>query len=340
MKRREFLGSTALAAATAMLTATRAFSQETITWKALAHHANGAQYNKWIWLQEELPKRTDGRINLEITTSAELGLTGFEVLRVLQTGLVDIAEVNIGFVSGDFPMIEATELPGLGQTYDEGRALMTAWMKNVVAPAGDIMGGKVIGNFSWNSAFLFTAFTMESLDDLQGKKIRVYSPGLAKYLEHFGAEPISMTTTEVYGALQRGVIDGLLTGSDQISAMSLWEVAPHMYDIGLAPFGAYIVVSERTWNNLPDDLRLVVEQIGADMTALGWKLGQDNNDAGIAAAREHDMTVEVSAPADWLEQLSHASREQVVPWWTSRAGAGAAEKFNEILAPLTGFTVD
>ncbi|PVH30749.1 TRAP transporter substrate-binding protein [Pararhodobacter oceanensis] len=337
MKRRSLLAG-ALAAYSLPLSS-RVFAQETITWRAMAQHANGEGYRKWLWLQEELPARTNGRINLEITTAAELGLTGFEMLRTLKSGLVDMAEVNIGFVSADFPLIEATELPGIATSYENGRELMDAWMRDVIKPARDEMSGEVIGNFSWNSALMLTSFEMNSLEDLRGKKIRVYSPGLAKYIESFGAEPISMSLPEVYSALQRGVIDGLLTGSDQITAMSLWEVTPYLYDVNLAPFGAYLVVSDRAWQRLPEDLVPVIEQIGVDMSDVGWQLGLDNNEVGFNAARENGISIQWPAPESWAAEFTRASREQVIPWWSDRVGPDAVAKFNETLAPITGFEI-
>lgn len=339
MDRRTFMQ---LAAGTAGLglSGARARAQEVITWKAMAMHTNGESYRKWAWLAEQLDQRTGGRIRLELTTVQELGLTGTEVLRVLRTGLVDIAEANVSYVASDLPILEATEIPGLASSFANGKELLSAWMNDVVRPLEPQIGGKVLANFAWNSAYLFTREPLASLSDLRGQKIRVYSPGLAAYVEAFGAEPISMPISEVYSALQRGVMDGLLTGSDQISALQLWEVTPALTDINLAPFGAYVIVGQRSYNALPDDLKEIVDGLSQDLTDEGWRLGDANNQVGLNAARDHGMSLTIPAPAEWQPELAAAAREHVVPMWSSRVGPDAVAAFNTVIGPISGVTID
>lgn len=310
-----------------------------VTWKAVIQHRNGASYKKWLWLQEELPKRTGGRLNLEVATIPELGLTGTEVLRVLKTGLIDAAEVLTGYVASDFPMIEATDLPGVASSYSQSRKLYDAWSNHVVAKREDVMGGKTLGTFCWGQMYLFTKSPMNSLADLKGKKIRSFAPAQARYLTALGAEPISMTTSEVYSALQRGVIDGTITGPDQVKGMSIYEVVRHVSNINISPLGSYIVASRRSWDKLPPDLQKALTDLGPELTDLGWRLGEENNQEGLALAREKGMTVEPVAKPEWQATLAKVSAEQIVPWWAGRAGAAGRDAFNQYLAPIAGFKV-
>lgn len=340
--RRSFLGHAAAAAATALVPPAigTAFAQDKpTTWKAVIQHRNGTSYKKWLWLQQELPKRTGGRLNLEVATIPELGLTGTEVLRVLKTGVIDVAEVLTGYVASDFPMIEATDLPGVAGSYQQARKLYDAWSANVVAKREDVMGGKTLATFCWGQMYLYTKSPLNSLVDLKGKKIRSFAPAQARYLTALGAEPISMTTSEVYSALQRGVIDGTITGADQVKGMSIYEVVKYVSNINIAPLGSYIVASRRSWDKLPPDLQKAVGDIGPELTELGWKLGEENNQEGLALAREKGMSVDPAAKAEWLPTLSKISAEQIVPWWAGRAGGAGREAFNHYLAPIAGFKV-
>jgi TRAP-type C4-dicarboxylate transport system substrate-binding protein len=339
MDRRNFF-QMAAGAAGASLLGSRAVSKEVIVWKAMAMHAKGESYKKWAWLGEQLDQRTGGRIKLELTTVEELGLTGSEVLRVLRTGLVDIAEANVSYVASDLPILEATEIPGLASSYDKGKQILATWMDQVVRPLEPQIGAKVLSNFAWNSAYLFTREPLQSLDSLRGQKIRVYSPGLAAYVEALGAEPISMPISEVYSALQRGVMDGLLTGADQITAMQLWDVTPAITDLNLAPFGAYIVIGQKSYNALPADLKEIVDGLSQELTDEGWKLGDANNQVGLSAAREHGMSVVIPAPQEWQPELTAAAQKHVLPMWQSRVGESAVQSFNEILGPLSGVTIN
>lgn len=335
--RRHFIASATAAAAAAGVPA---FAQDKpVTWKAVIQHRNGASYKKWLWLQEQLPKRTNGRLSLEVTTIPELGLTGTEVLRVLKTGLIDVAEVLTGYVASDFPMIEATDLPGVASSYEQSRKLYDAWSSNVVAKREDVMGGKTLATFCWGQMYLFTKTPVATLADLKGKKIRNFAPAQARYLSALGAEPISMTTAEVFSALQRGVLDGTITGPDQVKGMSIYEVVKNISNINIAPLGSYIVASRRSWDKLPADLQKIVGDLGPELTALGWQLGEENNQEGLALAREKGMTVDPAARGDWLPTLSKISAEQIVPWWAGRAGTAGRDAFNQHLAAIAGFKV-
>lgn len=315
-------------------------AEDPIVWKAVALHRNGESYKKWQWLNDALQDRTDGRLSLQVVTAEELGLSGTEFIRILGSGAVDVAEITTGYVAGDFPMIEAPELPGLTYDYDESQQLTDAWMEAVVAPNPQQMGGHVIGSFAWGPMYLYSRFPMTSLDDLEGKKIRVFSSGQAKYLEELGAEPMSLPITEVYGALQRGLIDGLVTGTEHIQGMSLWELTESMNDVGIAPSTGFIVVSNRSWNALPEDIQASIDGLSEELSDEGWRLGARNAEIGIEVARENGMNLDnLTTPEAWQRELKHVAEDVVLPWWAGRAGPDATPMFNEHLGGQVGITL-
>jgi TRAP-type C4-dicarboxylate transport system substrate-binding protein len=312
-------------------------SDEVFHWRGVAGHRVGAQFKKWGWLQEELAKRSNGRIELEVVTLQEVGLTGTEILRVLQSGLVDIAEMTNGYVAGDFPMIEAPELPGLPKSPEQQKALTLAWTENVVAPREDIMGGKVLASFYWNSSFLYTQYPLDSLEDIKGHKVRVFSPSQAKFISELGGEPLNMPMQQVYEALQRKVIDSVVTGPDQVKGLSMWEIAPYMSAIGTPGANGYVVVSTRSLEKLPEDLRQVVLDLGPELQELGWSLGMENDEDGIALAREKGMTLTIPAKAEWTPTFDKLAQDVILPWWIERVGPEGRDAFNQYLAPIAGF---
>jgi TRAP-type C4-dicarboxylate transport system substrate-binding protein len=67
-------------------------------------------YEEWT---QSVEKRTNGRLRFELTSLPELGLGGAETIRVIKTGVVDVAEVYGGYVAGELPMLEILEIPGI-----------------------------------------------------------------------------------------------------------------------------------------------------------------------------------------------------------------------------------
>ena len=117
MMRRHWL--LALAALFAGLTlAGSAFAQQ-ITLKTVVTTRTAIQTEQlWTWAADEIQKRTKGRVKLEIVSLPELGLSGFELVRVMQAGLVDLGDVLPTYVAGDIPVIEGADLLGIFGDYD------------------------------------------------------------------------------------------------------------------------------------------------------------------------------------------------------------------------------
>ncbi|WP_341645489.1 TRAP transporter substrate-binding protein DctP [Thauera sp. SDU_THAU2] len=340
--RRRFLkgcGGVAAAAATAGFAGSSLAQGKATTLKAVVQHRNGESYKKWLWLQEQVAARSQGRLAIEITTIGELGLGGPEMLRVLKSGVIDMAEVLPGYVASDFPLIEACDLPGISTSFDQSRQLYDAWTENVVAKNESVIGGRIVSSFCWSTMFMYTKFPLDTLEAFKGRKIRVFAPAQARFLTALGAEPLSMTTADVYPSLQRGVIDGAITGTEHVKASSLWEVTRYMTNVNIPPMGSYIVIGSRSLAKLPADLRGLFADVGKELTDLGWQLGRDNDTLGFEYALEKGMTLTREAKPEWVPQLTRLSAENIVPWWAGRAGPKAKSAFNEFLAPIVGYTL-
>jgi TRAP-type C4-dicarboxylate transport system substrate-binding protein len=327
-----------IAAASALPGAAKA--QDRITWKAVANHRLGAAWaHRWPWLVEELRNRTGGRLNLDVTTVPELGFTGQELLRALRSNIVDFADVVGGYVGGDFPAIEGPQLPGIFVDYAAQRRAVESWQERIIAPRGDVMGGRVVASFNYNSVYLFSKFPVERLEDLRGKKIRTFSTSLVDYVGALGGEPVSLPVADLYTALERGTIQGAITGPDQVEGQRLYEVCGHMTDLLLGSSPGYSVVSRRSFERLPADLRPVFERISAAFTDRGWEAGEINNRNGIQLARDRGMNILLSPKEEWRPALNRIARETVVPRWARRVGGAAVREFNDVLGPIAGFTI-
>ena len=319
---------------------TGAAAAEKVKWTGVATGRGGGHWHLWEWIEKRIPEITNGEVEVEVTTYGEIGIGGTEMIRILKAGLVDIVDVNGGYVAGDWPVIEGTELHGVTKSPEELEAVYDAFLRNVVAPREDIMGGKVLASYYWNNTFCFTSFPVNSLEDLKGRRIRVNSANLAQYMEALGAEPLQIPGPEVYNALQKGVAEGGCFGPDRVGAWKLWEITPHMTDLGLSGSGGYIAVSRRSWEKLSENARQAILAAVPEMQKVAWAGGHWNNKHGVALAREKGMTVTIPAKPEWLPTFERISAEVVVPWWFERAGAEGKEAFKKYIAPITGHKID
>jgi TRAP-type C4-dicarboxylate transport system substrate-binding protein len=141
-------------------------------WKAVATSRPTPQFGLWTWLADEIGKRTQGQLKVEVVSLPELGLTGFELVRVTRSGLVDLADIIPTYVAGDVPAIEAVDLPGLFPDFEASvkahEGFLPAFKKYE-----DKLGGVVLGTYIWPAQYIFSRKAARSPADLKGLKVRV-----------------------------------------------------------------------------------------------------------------------------------------------------------------------
>lgn len=139
---------------------------------------------------------------------------------------------------------------------------------------------------------------VRTLADLRGLRLRAPSE-LIGVLRELGADPVNMPMGEVYSALAKNVIDGVIAPPDTFKALHFAEVAHH-YTTLAVPRGAYParVMSERRWNGLSPETRQVLEEgVGVWEAALARENAKAAAD-GLAEARARHVAILPIPPAD------------------------------------------
>jgi TRAP-type C4-dicarboxylate transport system substrate-binding protein len=139
---------------------------------------------------------------------------------------------------------------------------------------------------------------VESLADLAGLRLRAPAELLA-VLEHFGADPVEMPMGEVYSALAKGVLDGVVAPKDTLRSLHFAEVAQYFYALDI-PRGAYAAraMGARRWNTLSDAQRAILRE-----GAAVWERELESQllaaeTAGEELGREHGMVYTAPTPDD------------------------------------------
>lgn len=101
--------------------------------------------------------------------------------------------------------------------------------------------------------FIYMGEEISSLDDLKGKRIRVF-PTLLPLVQALGAEPIVLPMGEIFTAMERGAIDGFMQGplgqAEQFGDLVKTVVAPGVYRAGFP-----VLVNAKTWAEIPEDVQ-------------------------------------------------------------------------------------
>lgn len=210
---------------------------------------------------EEVHEESDGRIQINISPAAQLG-GDVEIIQQLQQNMVQIAIPPTATLGNFEDRVQILDLPYLLPDHDTmvevldgdaGRAILdTLHDHNMHAV-----------NF-WGAGFRHMTNNVqpiESADDLEGISMRTMeAPIILETYRTWGASPTAMAFTEVYNALQQGVVDGQENPFANIDTMNFYEVQDYLSLTGHAYHGYAAVVNEDAWNQLPDDLQEVMTE--------------------------------------------------------------------------------
>jgi TRAP-type C4-dicarboxylate transport system substrate-binding protein len=306
-------------------------------YKAVATSRPTPHFELFTWFGQELDKRTRGQVKTDVVSLPELGLTGWELVRVTKAGLVDFADVILAYAAGEIPLIEGVDLPGLYPDLDRSVKAHDAFLA-AVKKYEDKLGGVVLGGYIWPGQYLVTRKPVKGPADLKGLKVRVYGAAQTELARQLGMEPVAVAFAEVYPAMERGTVDAAITGTYPAFSIKLYEVAKYMVDINHGPNSGVLMVSKRTWDRATPEVRDIMAKLGQEFTQRGWEMGRRTTQEGIDKNREKGMELVPLTPA-MAAATRDALTKVVLPSWVKRTGADARPVFNQYLAPHAGITL-
>jgi tripartite ATP-independent transporter DctP family solute receptor len=221
---------------------------------------------------ELIHERTKGRVEIKVYPAAQLG-SELELAQGLRLGTVDFSASSVGNVT---PMIPKAGL--LGTPYiiesDAHRKRITAndgpFFKALSKAVEESkIGIKVLGITTAGIRSTYNSKQpIYTPDDLKGMKVRTMTSDIqVKGWKALGGVPTPIAFAELYSALQTHVVDAAENSPEFYFTMKHYEQAPyyslteHMVATGL------FMVSQKVWDKLPEDLRKIVAEAGAEATA-------------------------------------------------------------------------
>jgi len=154
---------------------------------------------------------------------------------------------------------------------------------------------------------------VRSLEDLKGLKIRVSGATAVKMGKALGFTPVSMDIGDLYLGLEKGVIDGVALPSEILVSRRLGEVTKYVTNIDLGHDAFFVVMNEKSWKGLPDDVKKVFEELSGEwaveFTGKAWdKFDQEAVGQNKAAGIEY-LELEAAEKAKWKNLLAPVKDE-------------------------------
>ncbi|MFC5551515.1 TRAP transporter substrate-binding protein [Massilia aerilata] len=236
-------------------------------------------------------KMTKGRVKVEVYPNSQL-YKDKEELEALQLGAVQMLAPSLAkfgplgvkeFEAFDLPYIFPTKAALYAVTEGPiGKSLMQK-----LEPKG------ITGLAYWDNGFKVMSANkpLHMPADFRGLKMRIQSSKvLDAQMRALGANPQALAFSEVYQALQTGVVDGTENPPSNMYTQKMHEVQKHVTVSNHGYLGYAVIVNKKFWDGLPADVRGQLQQAMADATKYEKAIAQQDNDMALEAIRKAGKT--------------------------------------------------
>ncbi|ETD87403.1 TRAP transporter substrate-binding protein [Rhodobacter capsulatus] len=259
--------------------------------------------------EELAEKYTNGAVDVEVYPNSQL-YKDKEELEALQLGAVQMLAPSLAkFGPLGVQDFEVFDLPYIFKDYE-------ALHKVTQGEAGKMLLSKleakgITGLAFWDNGFKIMSANSPLMtpDDFLGLKMRIQSSKvLEAEMNALGAVPQVMAFSEVYQALQTGVVDGTENPPSNMFTQKMNEVQKHATVSNHGYLGYAVIVNKQFWDGLPADVRTGLEKAMAESTDYANGIAKEENEKALQAMKDagttefHEMTAEERAA--WEEVLT------------------------------------
>ena len=245
---------------------------------------------------------TGGKVKVEVYANSTL-YKDKEEMEALQIGAVQMLAPSLAkFGPLGAREFEVFDLPFIFDNSDELHKVTTGAVGKQLF--GKLQTRGITGLAYWDNGFKsFSANKpLKAPDDFKGLKMRIQSSKvLEAQMRAVGALPQVMAFSEVYQALQTGVVDGTENPHSNLYTQKMHEVQKHMTVSDHGYLGYAVIANKKFWDGLPADIRGQLEQAMKDATAYANKIAKEENEQALAKVKASGKTqVYVPTPAERL----------------------------------------
>ncbi len=241
--------------------------------------------------KELAEKYTDGKVKIEVYPNSSL-YKDKEEIEALQLGSVQmLAPSTAKFAPLGVKEFEALDLPWLFKdeaTYDKAmKGPVGKWLFQKLEAKG------ITGLAYWDNGFHMTSANRPLLmpADFQGLKVRISGSKIAdRYFRDIGSIPQIMAFSEVYQALQTGVVDACENTASNYLTQKFYEVQKDITVSYHAHLQYAVIVNSKFWGGLPPDIRGQLEKAMAEATDYTNSIAVKENEDALAEIKKTGKT--------------------------------------------------
>lgn len=309
------------------------------TWGSLTNY----QKHEGPFWNEQIADASGGTIIGEIKPQTELGLKGFEIMRLVKNGVFDFAFGLPGYVAAENAIFEGGDLSSVTQDIDTQRKVANAYFPTLEKSFAEIYNAKLLMLYPFPSQTLWCNAEINGIEDLNGKKIRVYSTTLGDFVEGVGGTSVTVPFAEVIPALEKGVVDCGITGTMSAYKAKWHQVATHAYTLRVGWGLAFGAMNMDKWNSMSDTQKAVLEKEIAALTDRMWAETATEDEVAISCITggkcdigEPGAMKLVEPSESDFKKRDEVANSVILARWAERCGAECAGNWNATVGSILG----
>ncbi len=313
------------------------------TWGSLTNY----QKHEGPFWNEKISEASGGSIIGDIKPQTELGLKGFEIMRLVKNGVFDFAFGLPGYVAAENAIFEGADLSSVTQDIATQRKVAEAYFATLEKAFAETYNAKLLMLYPFPSQTLWCNADVNGLADLKGKKIRVYSTTLGDFVEGVGGTSVTVPFAEVIPALEKGVVDCGITGTMSAYKAKWHQVATHAYTLRVGWGLAFGAMNMDKWNSLSPDQQAVLNKEITALTDRMWAETALEDEVAISCITggkcdigEPGKMKLVEPSKDDLVARNQVASDVILSRWAKRCGADCAANWNTTVGPILGLKAE
>ena len=285
--------------------------------------------------KELAEKYTAGKVEVEVYPNSQL-YKDKEELEALQLGAVQmLAPSNAKFGPIGVKEFEVFDLPYILPDIKALRKVTDGPLGDKLLKLLDSKG--MTGLAYWDNGFKEMSANKKLLApaDYRGVKFRIQSSKvLEAQFRSLGAIPQVMAFSDVYQALQTGVVDGQENSWSNIYTQKMHEVQKHITVTNHGYIGYVVVVNKKFWDGLPADVRGQLEKAMNEATVYSNKIAATENAEGLDEIKKSGKT-EIIVPT--AAEMA-AMRKAMEPLYQDMASRVGKQLIDDVVKATQGVT--
>jgi TRAP-type C4-dicarboxylate transport system substrate-binding protein len=283
---------------------------------------------------KEIKSLSHGQIRVETYPSGSL-LKESNIAEGITNNMANMGIFAMHWWSKKEPALEWDTIPFL---IDDAGALLKALHGKLGEDVNKILnkhGVKIIGwgFYGYAKSYINAKHPIKLPADLQGLRMRSEGKLSALFLKAHGATPVAVDSSEVYTAMQRGALDGGVSGMSSIISRKWYEVGKYITAIHYVPLVYPIQANLQWWRGLTSHQRGIISKAVASTETMAVANIENEFKNDIRIAKKHGNAVYRPSPAD-LQKWKAAAAPLAQKNYLAEAGAAGQQILDDVKAAL------